>query len=400
MVRAAGASLAPATLVASHADEIPESVWADTADHLSVYAGQTWARLACDSGRYDCSYVQAVDRSSDRVLAILPVYVPRGRIGPHYGPEALLGPVSSRLGEGQRRWVYLGTHGGYLTELPFVRDLTERQRADVLSQLLAVADATRSAHDAAFCMAYAPRRDAQEFADAIGGPSTIAFTGGDCYLQVAFSSFEDYLATLGSHRRGIVVRDMKSFEGSGLRVEMARLIDVIEDVAPLVAQLDRKYGNPMTDDQALTFVRRNAAAFADESIVFVAREADEIVGCAVFYRHATRLYARFCGFDYARTDGSCVYPTLVFYAPLRYAIENGLDGLHLGTTSYPAKLLRGCSLRELWSVIGWQTLDEALMSEIEGESRERRRQFLDSWKRFERAPSLTGTAGGGGRAHS
>jgi predicted N-acyltransferase len=86
------------------------------------------------------------------------------------------------------------------------------------------------------------------------------------------------------------------------------------------------------------------------SRVFVCTRGGRTIGFSLFYEFEHVLYARLVGFDYTRI-GSCEYFNVLFYAPLAYALEHGVERIHLGIESYEAKLGRGAQPRPLWCLV-------------------------------------------------
>ena len=59
------------------------------------------------------------------------------------------------------------------------------------------------------------------------------------------------------------------------------------------------------------------------------------------------LYARLVGFDYANAVNG-EYFALLFYAPIRDALERGIERIHFGIGAHEPKLARRAEPRPLW----------------------------------------------------
>jgi predicted N-acyltransferase len=76
-----------------------------------------------------------------------------------------------------------------------------------------------------------------------------------------------------------------------------------------------------------------------------------LVAFSLFFEWEEVLYARSFGIDYDHTENSsCAYFNLLFYEPIKYAVEHDLIGIHFGPAT-PAKAARGAQIRPLWSLI-------------------------------------------------
>ena len=87
------------------------------------------------------------------------------------------------------------------------------------------------------------------------------------------------------------------------------------------------------------------------SVVFLCERARRPVGFCLAYVFRDTLVVRSAGFDYRRCPGRWEYFNVVFYEPIAYAAAHGLAWIDYGTEALLAKLLRGSTLRTLWSVV-------------------------------------------------
>jgi predicted N-acyltransferase len=174
--------------------------------------------------------------------------------------------------------------------------------------------------------------------------------GADTVLPVRWSALEEYVAWLKQSRRAKVRRDRRRFASYPGEVAVERLGDCIEQAAPLLAELQQRYGLVDTADDMRRYLARQAAELDDRSVVFAWRAEGRLLGFALFFELDGVLYARSVGFD-APYVGSGAYFSVAFYEPLRYAIERGLRELRFGGGTYEAKLLRGACPVPLWSLV-------------------------------------------------
>jgi predicted N-acyltransferase len=85
----------------------------------------------------------------------------------------------------------------------------------------------------------------------------------------------------------------------------------------------------------------------DDVIILTAAIGDRPVAFALFVKDANEWHFFVAGFDYGRTQGSMTYFSLVFYVPIRLAIEKGVRRINYGIASYAPKLRRGCRLEPI-----------------------------------------------------
>ncbi|MEU2061990.1 GNAT family N-acetyltransferase [Streptomyces sp. NPDC013455] len=187
------------------------------------------------------------------------------------------------------------------------------------------------------------------------GPLTaeeVHLVGADCVVDLVGESPEDLRRSLpAKQRRTNWQREVRRFAESGLTVRRTRLSEVCEEGAPLLAQVQWKYGHDETVEDQRSSLSRQAEHLDHLSVVFEARDArGRLAGFSLCYEWGGELSLRLVGFDYATAPDSATYAQVMLHAPLRYCYERGLRRLHLGTESYEAKCRRGARVRPLWAV--------------------------------------------------
>jgi hypothetical protein len=170
--------------------------------------------------------------------------------------------------------------------------------------------------------------------------------GADCVLEVKWSTLEEYVASFRSSRGIAIRRERRDFMASGLVVRQHRgpaAID-IDQFVDMQESLLRKYGAQAVDRPRLAATwRALRASLGDELVIFTAERDGQVIGFILFCEYENALYARATGFrhtDLGKTD--FCYFNLLYYEPLRWAMERGIKRIHYGFAAYEAKIRRGC----------------------------------------------------------
>lgn len=205
---------------------------------------------------------------------------------------------------------------------------------------------------------FLPSDDAKKAASALGvAVDGVGLVALDCHVDVREGGIDEHVDCLRSgQRRTNARRELRWFAESGWKIERASLMDVVGDVAPLLAQTNRRYGQAV-DAVAMAGALNGQVRLVDyPSVVFVCRNGDEtVVGFSLAYVSGDEITVRLAGFDYESSDIAGLYPHLAIYEPLRYAAEHGLGRVHLGLGSYEAKIRRGATVSPLWSISSFPT---------------------------------------------
>jgi predicted N-acyltransferase len=169
-----------------------------------------------------------------------------------------------------------------------------------------------------------------------------------CHLPIGWSCFEDYVASLWRKRRWKVRSELDAFAASGLRVEVVpgscipRLVD---RMAPLFANLQRRYGHDDSIDSARATILWVWEHFAPLTRVVLVTDAGRVIAFHLLFMVANTLYAYLVGQAYEPVAaGASPYFQAVFYEPIRLAIRTGADRYDLGSEGYEAKRARGGDL--------------------------------------------------------
>ncbi|MEU6173842.1 GNAT family N-acetyltransferase [Streptantibioticus parmotrematis] len=335
--------------------------WDALAADSSVYLSSAWLRFieTSPTGEPHCF---ALTDGTDAVAG-LPVYWnPRD---PHsgYRPAALLRAhdAGAALTAGGRR--------GYRSEVPVRPGLPPGRAAEHTATLLARALEELPEAEGRWWWPYLTPDsvDTVVAAARLLGPFTereVHLVGAECVVDLVGESPEDLRRSLPvKQRRTNWQREVRRFEESGLRIRRTRLSEVCEEGAPLLVQVQRKYGDTSTFEQQRSALRAQVDHLDDLSVVFEARDtAGRLVGFSLCYVWGTELSLRLVGFDYATAQDSATYAQVMLHAPLQYCYERGLRRLHLGTESYEAKCRRGAQVRPLWAVApGVPTPEDAVL---------------------------------------
>lgn len=283
-------------------------------------------------------YVVATDRSG-RLRGLLPVYPVSRRSGSAVDPEALFGAAAARWGRG----TYLGSLG----TLPNVVTASGPDRDEVLRALFERGVELAAAAESDFvCVPQLDDGIAPAVAAGLPARSIARSTSCDAIIDVTFTSFDGYLASLPARRRQFR-RERRRFAESPLRLFEVSLVDAVRELAPLLHNVERKYGSRDPLEVHEIYLLTTGLAMRDASTTLVACHGRTPVAFSVIWERGPDWLVRCWGCDYQRTSGTCAYFNMVFYEPLLRAAGRGARSVNLGTEALVPKRQRGARLRRL-----------------------------------------------------
>ncbi len=187
--------------------------------------------------------------------------------------------------------------------------------------------------------------------------------GADCVVDVVGTGPEDQAASLPlRQRRTNLRREIRRFADSGLRLRRVDLTTEADRLAPLLAQVQHKYGHDQSVAELAELLRRQGERLGEHAVTLVCTDGSRTIGFSLSYRWGDELAVRVVGLDYQGLTGAEEYAHLLFHGPLAHCHELGLRRLHLGTDSWAAKCRRGARLRPLWAVTSEGLLPEVRRS--------------------------------------
>jgi uncharacterized protein len=329
----------------SSVDELPTDAW-DALAAGNFYLSHRWLRVVEADSQPRPGYLAAWSPGG-RLAGAVPVY----RLD--HAPGNRLSDPASVLGDppGADGWypaLLAGTRIGYASSILVDSSRSPDERAGIVRALLeTLAGDADNAGFGSSSLLYLNQAGAAQLAGVPGWP--LVFSSAAAVLPVTWSSFEEYLGSLTRHQRANVRSDLKRFARSGLTARRVTLGEVGPEAAPLAVNVQHKYGHHSSPVRQVRFFGDCAAALGDDALVFGCFDGSALIGFALAFRWQDTLYIRSAGFDYDLLPRLGEHFMVMYYEPIRYAIEQGLALVHFGTESFPAKVQRGCSLQPLWS---------------------------------------------------
>jgi len=172
------------------------------------------------------------------------------------------------------------------------------------------------------------------------------------YLDVNWSSFEDYLKSLKPRRARSIRREIKECSESGVVIEEESISeDIAEKLSVLEANVLSKYSHTNGKLDPTFFLKLKKYA-GDKIRLLIARKNYEIVGFFLGLHQRDVLDGYMVGLDYAaQTSTRFIYFNLAFYKPIQLAIDEKIKKIYYRYTAEKAKLNRGCRPEQTYSYI-------------------------------------------------
>jgi uncharacterized protein len=329
----------------SSVEELPAAAW-DALTGGNIYLSHRWLRVVEGDSQPPPVYLAAWS-SGGLLVGGLPVYRLEQAPGNRLSDPASV--VSDRPGaDGWYPALLGGARIGYASSILVDAGRPADDQAAICQALLdALAGYAADGGFASSSLLYLNQAGTGQVAGVHGWP--LVFSSAEAVLPVTWSSFEEYLAGMSRHRRANARSDLRHFSQSRLELRVVPLGEVVTAAAPMAVNVQHKYGHQSSPVRQVRFFGDCAAQLGDDALVFGCYDGSRLIGFGLAFQWLDTLYIRSAGFDYDALPRQGEHFMVMYYEPVRYAIEHGLARVHFGTESFAAKVQRGCSLRPLWS---------------------------------------------------
>ncbi len=175
------------------------------------------------------------------------------------------------------------------------------------------------------------------------------------YLDIKWSSFDEYLACMKKKIRSLIRRQIKKNRESGITIEQINdFYSLSQTLAELHSNLYFKYRAKASLLHPLFFEK--LSEYAKNNVrLFIAKKKDKIIGFSLYLMYNKIWHFYIAGFDYNYiTKNDYTYFNIAFYEPIKDAIEEGVKRIHFRPSSLQAKLKRGCNLEKLYLFVKCQ----------------------------------------------
>lgn len=177
------------------------------------------------------------------------------------------------------------------------------------------------------------------------------------YLDVKWSSFEEYIESLKYKTKKNIKREIRKFKENGIIIEEAELNGLATKLSDLYENLNYKYHKDnykgrLFDSQFFETLNKYAK---EQTKLFIAKKDNRIIGFSLVMQKGEILDVPLVGFDYesqGKTDFA--YFNLAYYTPIKWAIENGIKKIYYRMTMEKIKLDRGCTPEKTYFFVKYQ----------------------------------------------
>jgi len=170
------------------------------------------------------------------------------------------------------------------------------------------------------------------------------------YLDVRWPSFKAYLKSVNYKYRKDIKREIKKFEENGITIEELEFEDIPAYVSELASNLYLKYNYETTSYSS--FFNKLTKYAKDRVKIFIAKKNDAVVGFSLNLRQGDILDTCFAGFKYDNlTSTDFIHFNVCYYAPIRWAIDEGIKKINYRWGQEKIKLYRGCKPEKTYSFV-------------------------------------------------
>jgi hypothetical protein len=340
MTKAHAVAVTPQVAWLGSLAEIEAIQWNATAASVGFYSSHLWLRGYETDPNSQARYLTVTDNRGE-LRAAVPTYTVTHETNRRYRLDGLnFKPATAALPK------VLGSRRGYQAGVLVSPGLTDESRAAALELMRAALAEEEDAYGPVWF--YVPDRLLKDVLACCVAPRKVKIDV-DAAVDVPTGGFEEYAARLPTHRRGHVRAERRRFLRVGYDVAIEPLAVIADEAAPLLAQLEWKYGSSNPLEHYLHYVHRLASA-GDPGIALTCRRRGRLVAFCHCYLFGGTTWLRMGGFDYPQLQNAYEYFNMAFFELIELSAQHGCTRLHLGMGSLEAKVNHGAATEDLWLV--------------------------------------------------
>lgn len=162
------------------------------------------------------------------------------------------------------------------------------------------------------------------------------------YLKMEFQSIDEYLNMFFKKKQKEnirkEIRESKNIEFTAGRLDKETLPKIVRYSKENQKKYGKFYSNGFTNENYFI----NMDKYCRDSYFFIyAFNKDELIGFSSFFLDNGIIYGDKCGYDENLNKRYSLFFNLVFYEPIKYAINNKIRYIYAGPGNYQAKTRRG-----------------------------------------------------------
>jgi predicted N-acyltransferase len=172
------------------------------------------------------------------------------------------------------------------------------------------------------------------------------------YLDIQWSSFEDYLKSLKPKTMENIRREIRKCKENGVIIEEQELGGLSENLSELLSNFTSKYDKNVKNVFNSSFFSTLSVYAQNKTKLFIAKKNNEVVGFSLLLRQGNILDGWLTGFKYeALSKSDFTYFNLCYYMPIQWAIEENIKKIYYRSKAEKVKLDRGCKAEKTYSFV-------------------------------------------------
>ncbi|MBL0714610.1 MAG: GNAT family N-acetyltransferase [Desulfosarcina sp.] len=172
------------------------------------------------------------------------------------------------------------------------------------------------------------------------------------YMDIVWSSFSDYrkdTSRISKNLRRKINWEVNRNRKEGIEIVVLENLRGYEDRLYRLLTLNAARHNMAVPTFDRNFFKVLSENMPNEARVYAAFKKGELVGMSLFMAHGAIWHALLVGIDHHLTGNDLTYFNIVFYRPIRDAIEAQCKRIYYGNSLYEPKIRRGCQLLRVYT---------------------------------------------------
>lgn len=240
--------------------------------------------------------------------------------------------------------VMCGSKNGYGTHFLISKGLKENEIVHLYEQLIDIIENIAEKNNASVYFSNVMNNEKSLILTLVKRRYYKTFSLPLNYIDINWSTFQDYKNYVSKKHPSMkktIPRDINKNRKAGIEIKELKNIAEHRDKLFRLLKMNHEKHNNNTFLLKPDYFLHLKENFGNDAIIFTALKEDDIIGVCIELRKGKRAALTHVGIDHNISKGDLTYFNIVFYEPIKKAIENGTEKIYCGNAFYAMKGRRG-----------------------------------------------------------
>jgi predicted N-acyltransferase len=240
--------------------------------------------------------------------------------------------------------VMCGSKNGYGSHFLFSKELKENEIISLYDNMIGIIENIAEKNNSSVCFSNVMdnERALIQILSNRGYYETISLPLN--YIDIKWSSFDDYKKSVSKEHPSMkktIPRDINKNRKAGIEIKVLQNTEEHEERLFQLLKMNHDKYNIYSITLKPDYILKLRENFGSDAVFFTASKGEDIVGVCIELKKNNKAALTRVGIDHEISKSDLTYFNIVFYEPIKNAIEKGIEKIYCGNAFYSMKGRRG-----------------------------------------------------------